>query len=74
MPNRALALTRQMAERAWSRHRAMSILDAKSGRIDHTTASFGVNTSLRFRRGHPLTSVPTSCPQETGRTAMPLPS
>ena len=47
VPNRALALTRQMAESLRRVIERMSILDRKSGRrIDHITASFGVgNTS-----------------------------
>ena len=62
MPNRALALTRQMAESLRRVIERMSILDRKSGRrIDHITASFGVGNTSPGDGRHPDRAYRQSC-------------
>ncbi len=79
VPNRALALTRQMAESLRRIIERMSILDRKSGRrIDHITASFGVGEYSGQETGDSLVERTDKLlykAKELGRNrVMPLPS
>jgi diguanylate cyclase len=79
VPNRALALTRQMAESLRRVIERMSILDRKSGRrIDHITASFGVGEYIPQETADTLierTDKLLYKAKELGRNrVMPLPS